>query len=193
MARITGIASASFIGEIFPAISIGAKLVLPDMNMILNVDRLIDYMEKNRVTILSTVPSMIGRLNSERLPVSVRIILSGGEALLSSHIDNMKNVKIANGYGLTESGICNTYKLSEVETLNDGIIANVGKPVINNKVYVLDGDMNPVPPYVLGEICVGGLSLASGYYNHKELTESLRDLKQRVDDKRQELATNQSW
>ena len=168
---ISGIASASFIGEIFPAISIGAKLVLPDMNMILNVDRLIDYMEKNRVTILSTVPSMIGRLNSERLPVSVRIILSGGEALLSSHIDNMKNVKIANGYGLTESGICNTYKLSEVETLNDGIIANVGKPVINNKVYVLDGDMNPVPPYVLGEICVGGLSLASGYYNHKELTE----------------------
>ena len=168
---ISGIASASFIGEILPAISHGAMLVLPDMEAVLNVELLGNYMEEHKITILSTVPSMIGRLNQSKcLPKCTRVLLSGGESLLPSHVDQMKNVEIANGYGLTESGICNTYKLTKVEELGAERIADVGKPVINNMIYVLDKDRRPVPPLVLGDIYVGGISLANGYLNQEELT-----------------------
>ena len=168
---ISGIASASFIGEILPAISHGAMLVLPDMETVLNVELLGNYMEEHKITILSTVPSMIGRLNQSKcLPKCTRVLLSGGESLLPSHVDQMKNVEIANGYGLTESGICNTYKLTKVEELGAERTADVGKPVINNMIYVLDKDRRPVPPLVLGDIYVGGISLANGYLNQEELT-----------------------
>lgn len=168
---ISGIASASFIGEILPAISHGAMLVLPDMETILNVELLGSYMEEHKITILSTVPSMIGRLNQSKcFPECTRVLLSGGESLLPSHVDQMKNVEIANGYGLTESGICNTYKLTKAEELEANKISNVGKPVINNMIYVLDKDRKPVPPFVLGDIYVSGISLANGYLNQEELT-----------------------
>ena len=168
---ISGIASASFIGEILPAISHGAMLVLPDMETVLNVELLGKYMKEHKITILSTVPSMIGRLNQSKcLPECTRVLLSGGESLLPSHVDQMKNVEIANGYGLTESGICNTYKLTKAEELEAEGIEDVGKPVINNMIYVLDKDREPVPPYVLGDIYVGGISLANGYLNQEELT-----------------------
>lgn len=168
---ISGIASASFIGEILPAISHGAMLVLADMETVLNVELLGNYMEEHKITILSTVPSMIGRLNQSKcLPKCTRVLLSGGESLLPSHVDQMENVEIANGYGLTESGICNTYKLTKAEELGAERIADVGKPVINNMIYVLDKDRKPVPPFVLGDIYIGGISLANGYLNQEELT-----------------------
>lgn len=168
---ISGIASASFIGEILPAVSAGAMLVLPKMETVLDVESLETYMEQQKITILSTVPSMIGRLNQYgKLPECTRVLLSGGESIQPSHVVQLKKVKIANGYGLTESGICNTYKLTEVEQLNESNLSNVGKPVINNAIYVLDKDKKPVPPYVCGEIYVGGISLSLGYLNQNELT-----------------------
>ncbi len=169
---ISGIASASFIGEVLPTLSCGAMLVLPDMEITLHIELLESFMKKQRITILSTVPSMIGRLNQDgRIPECTRLLLSGGERLLPSHVNQIKDVKIANGYGLTESGICNTYKITSAEILRGNKAANVGKPVINNKIYVLDKDRKPVPPFVLGDIYIGGISLAKGYLNQKELTE----------------------
>lgn len=171
MMPITSISSASFVGEMMPILSAGGTLVLVDKEKYLDIEELINYIKENNVTILSTVPSMISRLNTiENLPKSVRLILSGGETLYPNQIDKLNEIKIVNGYGLTESGICSTYKVIDRDDLNGNDSISVGRPIMNNYIYILDGNLQPVPVGIKGEIFISGLGLAKEYYNNPEMT-----------------------
>ena len=46
----------------------------------------------------------------------------------------------------------------------------IGKAVPNTKVYVLDQQLRPVPIGVFGEMYLGGVQLARGYFKRDELT-----------------------
>ncbi len=46
----------------------------------------------------------------------------------------------------------------------------IGRPIDNTRVYVLDRDLQLLPPGVPGEICVAGAGLARGYLGRPELT-----------------------
>lgn len=171
---ITSVASASFIGESLPILAAGGTLVLPDTETLLHPGKLRAYMEQHHITILSTVPSMVRRLNSDGGTSSLlRLILSGGETLLPTHVDRLRGMNIANGYGLSESGVCSTYKLLKPD--QDGgqaVSASLGRPVANQQVYVLDSHLRPVPIGVKGQICISGHGLARGYLNRRDLTEA---------------------
>jgi amino acid adenylation domain-containing protein len=169
---LTAIASASFAGEILPIICAGGALVLANKNEFLDYEKLVQLIRQFQVTIISTVPVVMARLNKEqdRLP-ELRLILSGGEALSLGDIDQLlTSTTVVNGYGLTETTICSTYYLLNATDIREGPLIPIGKPVMNHLVYVLDQNLNCLPPGCVGEIFIAGAGLARGYLNHPELT-----------------------
>jgi amino acid adenylation domain-containing protein len=178
---LTSIASASFVGEILPILTSGGSVVLADKVHFLEMKKLVALMSLYNITILSTVPSMIARLNAMKAgewnPGKLRLLLSGGEALSLGDIDRlMESVTIVNGYGLTEATVCSTYIVLNSGTNRENFIKkpviSVGKPIVNTQVFILDKrmELNVQPIGVPGEIYIGGDGLSRGYLNRVELT-----------------------
>lgn len=128
---------------------------------------------KNDIDYILTTPSKIElMLSDENISKSLsclKVILMGGETLTSSLYKRIKektDANIYNGYGPTETTICCTVKQIDNEKE-----INIGKPLNNSEVYILDSDSRICPVGIIGELCIAGEGLALGYMNKKELTE----------------------
>ena len=74
--------------------------------------------------------------------------------------------RVWNLYGPTETTIWSTgYRVADGQ---EPIL--IGRPVANTTCYILDGQGQPVPVGVTGELYIGGDGLARGYLNRSELT-----------------------
>ncbi|NPC80484.1 amino acid adenylation domain-containing protein, partial [Pyxidicoccus fallax] len=172
MLPLTSVASASFVGEVLPPLCTGAALVLPTEGEVLDAELLLGLIARHDVSIVSTVPAVIAGLNARKdtLP-SVRLVLSGGEALVAGDVEALLGTTtIVNGYGLTETTVCTTYHHLRPEDLKGRAWMPIGKPIINTDVYVLDARRQPLPVGCAGELYVGGLGVARGYWQRPELT-----------------------
>jgi amino acid adenylation domain-containing protein/non-ribosomal peptide synthase protein (TIGR01720 family) len=163
------------IWEMLLANTCGAKLVISKPGGHLECPYLYQLIKANEVTLVHFVPSMLEVFNDylletgERWCTSLKHIVCSGEVLTNQLVQlTLKNVessklRIYNQYGPTEASI--TYQ--EVG-LDEEI--NIGRPIQNTEVYVLDSAKLPVPVGVMGELYIGGVGLARGYYNNEELT-----------------------
>ena len=77
--------------------------------------------------------------------------------------------RLINAYGLTEATIDSTYFEAEEQLLPDRFVP-IGRPFANSEIYILDRNLEPVPPGIPGELCIGGAGVALGYLNRPELT-----------------------
>ena len=76
---------------------------------------------------------------------------------------------LINGYGPTETTTFATfYPIESIAADAHGI--PIGRPISNTRIYILDGQLNPVPIGVAGEIHIGGAGVARGYLNRPDLT-----------------------
>lgn len=170
---LSSVASASFIGEIFPLLCSGGSIALIDHNDVLDVHELYKKIREQDITIISTVPSFIKYLNQvqQELPC-LRLILSGGEPLYFNDVKNLIGDKtIVNGYGLTETTICSTYYIvSKKDSRYSGPLP-IGKPIQNTQVFILDSNQNISPTGCIGEIFISGYGVSMGYIQNVELNE----------------------
>jgi natural product biosynthesis luciferase-like monooxygenase protein len=128
---------------------------------------------RHGVTHLQCTPSMarmIAMNDEARLALGkVQHLMIGGEALpgsLVAELSQLGAATIENMYGPTETTIW-----SSTETAGpDESIVNIGRPIANTQMYVLDEHQQPVPVGVPGELYIGGDGVTRGYWQRPDLT-----------------------
>jgi acyl-coenzyme A synthetase/AMP-(fatty) acid ligase/acyl carrier protein len=111
------------------------------------------------------------------MPPSLRLIIIAGERALPQRLARWheyvgQSVRLINTYGLTESTIISTLgELTEAEqTAGQLREVPVGRPIRNTQVYILDRNLQPAPIGAPGELHIGGLLLARGYFDRPDAT-----------------------
>jgi len=134
---------------------------------------LVNYLRSNDIDVLDCVPSQLKILiASDLLDGSngkLKIVLPGGEAIDEATwqiLTQSDKIDFYNMYGPTECTVDSTTCAIERTFPKP----NIGHPLANAKVYILDHKYNPVPIGVPGELYIGGIGLARGYLNRPQLT-----------------------
>lgn len=128
---------------------------------------------RHKVTHLQCTPSLARMiaLNDEARGAlrAVKTLMIGGEALPGALVADLKratSARVLNMYGPTETTIWST-----TETARDGeTTVNIGTPIANTQVYVLDLAMQPCPVGAPGELWIGGAGVTRGYWQRPDLT-----------------------
>ncbi|NLM20865.1 MAG: amino acid adenylation domain-containing protein, partial [Peptococcaceae bacterium] len=131
--------------------------ILPKLINEYNIDIL--QVTPSKMSIILLNPSVLNKLSH---------ILIGGEPLTESLLNKIKAVtkaKIYNMYGPTEATIW-----SSVKRMDNCNQITIGSPLSNTKYYILDKYLQPLPIGIIGEIYIGGDSLARGYLNRSDIT-----------------------
>lgn len=130
--------------------------------------------ERHNISHLQCTPSMARMMLADQSARQafggLKHVLLGGEALPDDLVQDVKtvtNASLSNMYGPTETTIWST---SENVQSGSEAIVNIGTPIANTQVYVLDGAKNPVAVGEEGELYIAGDGVTRGYWQRPELT-----------------------
>jgi acyl-CoA synthetase (AMP-forming)/AMP-acid ligase II len=146
-----------------------------------DVEKTLDAVASGEVTILNAVPALLNRViahveknNLTMTPNSLRYVYSGAAPLdlsLRQKVENIFDVVLHNGYGLTETSPTISRTIYEKGT---GEI-NIGTPIPGVTVKVVGANGNEVGQGESGELLVKGPNVMLGYYGQPELTRDVID------------------
>lgn len=167
--RVLQCASLSFDAatwEIFMALGTGACLVLCDRKTRRSSEALARFIEQEKISVVTLTPTMLSLLKLSHN--SLRLIISAGETCSKDIAQKWaQNCQFINAYGPTETTVCATLAFYNADRDED---PSIGRPIANTKIYILDQNMNMVPPNSPGEIYISGVGVALGYINNTELS-----------------------
>nr|WP_246373179.1 non-ribosomal peptide synthetase [Lysobacter spongiae] len=170
--RLLAVTTTSFdiaVLELFLPLAVGAETVLADRDTAVDAFELASLLDSSGATFMQATPSTWRMLvGTGWRPAGTFKALCGGEPLAPDLADALRGCcsEVWNMYGPTETTVWSTcWKVQPDEA---GI--SIGVPIDNTTVHVLDAAMQPCPPGVSGEICIGGAGVALGYLDRPELT-----------------------
>ena len=123
------------------------------------------------VTHFQCTPSLAAMLlhDPTALPAlrKLRHMLVGGEALPKALAQTLRSAvgALHDVYGPTETTVWST-----TARVGDEDPVPIGRPLANQRVYVLDDNRQPVPTGAPGELWIGGAGVTAGYFRRPELT-----------------------
>jgi amino acid adenylation domain-containing protein len=166
--------------EIWGALLHGGRLCVVPAEVSRAADDFLRLIEREKVTVLSQTPSAFAQLMraeaEDSAPVrwdSLRYVVFGGERLDCDQVlawyerHPGEHARLVDMYGITETTVHVT-----AAPLGGAAPDSIGRPLPDMRVYVLDAELNPVPPGTAGELYVAGAGLARGYLRRPGLTAS---------------------
>ncbi|MGA4607264.1 amino acid adenylation domain-containing protein [Pseudoalteromonas maricaloris] len=174
-------ASISFdasVTQLFAPLSVGGTVVVRPADITEPVE-FMDYLCQHKVSLLHVVPQYLRLLlEDEMLPweeTQLRTMICGGDKLSRALVEQWhstefgREIKLFNSYGPTET----TVTASVFEYTGDDFVESlpIGGALDNTRFYVVDEQLQLLPPGAVGELLIGGSAVARGYHNNKGLTE----------------------
>ncbi|MDD4921487.1 MAG: amino acid adenylation domain-containing protein, partial [Bacteroidales bacterium] len=169
--------------EMYGALLFGGKLIIPDREEVRDIPAFVRLVAKHQVTVLNQTPGAFYKFidttlqSKDKKALSLRYVIFGGDKLNPSKLEKWiqvyptEKVRLINMYGITETTIHVTWHpLTDQEIIHSDGYSNIGKPLPETRVYLLDSHLQLVPVGVYGEIHVAGTGLSKGYLNRPDLT-----------------------
>lgn len=159
-----------FVEEVFTTLLSGATLAIPSEETKSDIHRLMCFVERHKVTVISGFPYLLLEMNKlERIPETLRLLISGGDVLRRHFIDRLlPQVEVYNTYGPSETTVCASYfRCNGTQALPDGTYP-IGKAVSGTSIELRDERSVPLTMGKVGEICIFGDGVSRGYIGKRE-------------------------
>jgi len=142
----------------------GATLVLWDAD-----ESFADVVSSHRITVATLTPSALSVLDPRRLPQLAKVAVAAEAcppALIGTWASPSR--RLVNAYGPSEGCVVSTFGELHVDDKQ----APIGQPLRNVQCYVFEPSLHRAlqPVGVSGELCIGGVQLARGYYGDEAKT-----------------------
>ena len=160
--------------DIFGALSSGASLtIVDDAKKISKIKHIIN---ENKITIWNSVPAImemyIDNIENEENSL-LRYVFLSGDWIPINLPNKIKttfiNTEVISLGGATEASIWSVFYVIP-NCLPKTKSIPYGRPLSNQKLYILNKDLNQCPVDVKGEIYISGLGIAQGYLYDTKLT-----------------------
>jgi amino acid adenylation domain-containing protein len=167
--------------ELWGALLTGATAVCVPAVQTRSPEDFLDQLGKDGITVLNQVPSAfraLARIHASlgSPPLPLRYVVFGGERIDLDVIADFRDrcgaraPTLVNMYGITETTVHVTFKLLGGEVAAGGDATPIGQPLSHLSISLRDENLQPVKAGAIGEICVSGAGLATGYLNRPQLT-----------------------
>ncbi|CAF3831841.1 unnamed protein product, partial [Rotaria sp. Silwood1] len=167
--------------DIFGALTTGAAIVIPDHQYYKDPKHWHDLLIEHRVTIWNSVPMLmqmlIEHLKESYIENDLRHVLLSGDWIPLSLPKSIattfgEHVTITSLGGATEASIWSIAYPIPKQMPREWKSIPYGMPLRNQRYYVYDSHLNDCPEWVTGELYIGGVGLADGYWKDQVKTES---------------------
>jgi amino acid adenylation domain-containing protein len=165
--------------DIFGSLAAGAALVLPDKVQSRDPAAWCDLMREYRVTVWNSVPALMDLLvdhverTGERRGLLLRVVMMSGDWIAVPLPDRIRalwpDAAIISLGGATEASIWSIfYPIDRVDPSWKSV--PYGRPLANQTIHVLDQALEPCPVWVPGDLYIGGVGVALGYWDDEART-----------------------
>lgn len=155
--------------ELYLPIITGGRVVILPRETTVDGIKLKEAIEDNGVTVMQATPATWRLLLDAGWDGKGDLrILCGGEAMPPALARELvdKGRELWNMYGPTETTIWSSvHRIEDRES-----VISIGKPIANTQFYILDEELQLVPPGSVGQLYIGGDGLARGYLKRPALT-----------------------
>ena len=156
--------------EIWPYLTVGASIFLPDEHTRINPIALQNWLLHYAITITFLSTALAESIMTLEWPTTtaLRFLLTGAD-MLHHYPPAHLPFRIVNNYGPTEVTVLCTSGCI-LPTTQSNTPPSIGRPIANVQVHILDETLREVPIGVPGELYIGGAGLAKGYLHQPALT-----------------------